>query len=284
MRFLVWAIVVMLIAGTVLIARGTEVPAVMLADHAAVGGPRITLADLLPGTATPTLRVRAARLDLGRAPQMGSARVLEREWLRERLSEFAVGVPPRIVVERKPPGDSGMDQVKRIVRHHLEARLGGTRAGDVLLPANPPHIAPDASLHVASEQWDPRAHGLQLRIACSTRRDCLPFFVTVQFAGTPTELREIAVRFAPLRQSAESSRSAAAPVVITPPRKKPSAVLTRPGMLAGMTVEARGIHISTQVICLDRGIEGQIIRVRNLESKRVLRAQVVGLGRVRGPV
>ena len=72
MRFLAWAIVVVLIAATVLIARGAEMPAVVLVDHVVVNHARITLADLLPGTASPTLQVRAAQFDLGRAPQVGA--------------------------------------------------------------------------------------------------------------------------------------------------------------------------------------------------------------------
>src|SRR5579884_833154 len=291
MRFLAWSVVVVLIAGTWLIACGAETPGSMLVEHAIVSGPRITLADLLPGTATPTLRVRAVQLDLGRAPQVGTARVLEGDWLRERIrgTEFAaVSVPGKIVVERSAGSQDGIMQgVRAAVREHLNRKVGrewGNRV-EVGFPVDPPRVASGASFSVVAEEWDARAHTLQLRLACEPRRDCMPFFVTARFHGSDRDLRQLGTRFirerrAPPAQALLAETREVAPVR---PRKKAAPVLTSAGSQASMTVEAPGLHIFTQVICLERGVAGQIIRVRNVESKRVLRAQVVGAGQVRGP-
>jgi len=53
-------------------------------------------------------------------------------------------------------------------------------------------------------------------------------------------------------------------------------VLAEPGKSAKLIIEGEGFRISTRVIPLERGAEGQQIRVRSLDSRRVFKAQVIG--------
>jgi len=168
------------------------------------------------------------------------------------------------------------------VREHLEKRIGREhlRGTHFLWPATVPRGT--TSFRVISDQWDTGAGAAQLRVACSPSKDCLPFYVMVKFEVSAAERKEIASRMARPIARAETFPTPVKKPERARAHKKPA--LTQAGGWASMTVEGGGIHIFTQVICLERGVEGQIIRVRNPESKRVLRAQVVGPGRVRGPV
>jgi len=168
------------------------------------------------------------------------------------------------------------------VNEHLEKRIGREhlRGMHFRCPLTAPRGT--TSFRVISDQWEAGTGAAQLRVACSPAKDCLPFYVMVEFDGTAAERKEIAGRMARPIARAETFPTAVKKSERARARKKPA--LTQAGGWASMTVEGGGIHIFTQVICLERGVQGQIIRVRNPESKRVLRAQVVGPGRVRGPV
>jgi hypothetical protein len=54
--------------------------------------------------------------------------------------------------------------------------------------------------------------------------------------------------------------------------------LVERGELATLILKGDGIRMSVEVICLDRGFEGQEIRARSKKGLRVFRARVVGPG------
>jgi flagella basal body P-ring formation protein FlgA len=58
----------------------------------------------------------------------------------------------------------------------------------------------------------------------------------------------------------------------------PPIVLVTAGQPAKLVVETATLRMTTLVTPLESGVQGQLIRVRNLDTRRVLRAEVVGKG------
>jgi hypothetical protein len=297
MRFLAWTVIVLLIAGALLVARAADVNnSIELRDRAFVTGSRLTLADLLASHLPTSLRAPARAMDLGRAPQPGAVRVLEGDWLRDRLrdSQFAqMLIPERVLVERNPrqAGDRVLSLLKSAVTEYLQRYLekgSWLETAQFDWPAILPEIPATTSFQVLASQWDSRPQALRLRLGCVPRQTCLPFYVSIYFArhAQPRVSRDMAQRVAGLLPGRTYAAFAVPSEASTAKRasKKPAPVLARPGTLASMIVEKGSIRIFTEVICLDRGVRGDIIRVRNPESKRILRAQVIGPAQVRGPV
>src|SRR5581483_2744407 len=297
MRFLAWTVIVVLIAGALLLARAADTNTTMaLQDRALVADARITLADLLPAHAPALLRARAHALDLGRAPQPGAVRALQHDWLQDQLrdSPFAdLLIPERVVVERlsSPSHENVLARLRTAVVEYLERYLEkGSWLDSAYFdwPAILPDIPSTSSLRVLASQWDPRPRALRLRVGCVPRQACLPLYVSVYFARhSDVEItRGLARLIAERPPSSFVVANAARPESSATKRapRKSAPVLARSGTLASMTVESGGVRILIRVVCLQNGVQGQIIRVRNPESKRILRAKVIGSAQVRGPV
>lgn len=163
------------------------------------------------------------------------------------------GVPPAFT-------DEGTLR-KRIIEALV--RLSPELKDNVLSEKVDAHSAPPAAhtSEVFAERWrwDAIQNCVELRMRCRIQHQCLPFLAYVSVRN-PGEIRNQA---APTHGTATSD-----------------SVAVKPGEHALLTLQRNRFKISTPVICLNAGRPGQIIRVRNPENQTILRAVVVGRGRV----
>jgi hypothetical protein len=64
----------------------------------------------------------------------------------------------------------------------------------------------------------------------------------------------------------------------TPPPASPAIILVTKGKPAKLAVETQTLRMTALVTPLASGAQGQVIRVRNLDTQRVFKAEVVGKG------
>jgi hypothetical protein len=109
------------------------------------------------------------------------------------------------------------------------------------------------------------------RISCAAAGECLPFFVIVRW-DDPRE-RELALGAATKE-----------PLPVQKARKNEPAkpFLVRAGESATLFLENAKMHIATPIICLQNGSQGQQIRVSSLDHKRIVMAEVVDFGVLKG--
>lgn len=119
--------------------------------------------------------------------------------------------------------------------------------------------SPSPILKVQSiESWGD--HRLRVRCACSTSRECLPFFVSVNSNSAAQTL--------PNNDDHDSSGTHL-------PSAKPQTAGVRSGSAATLLIEADHAHIQIPVICLESGAPGKTIRVSTTDHRRTYMAEVV---------
>ncbi|MGB0045506.1 MAG: flagella basal body P-ring formation protein FlgA, partial [Terriglobales bacterium] len=134
---------------------------------------------------------------------------------------------------------------------------------DLDLPVALPAVA-GRKLRVASACWDEGAERTQFRLECAEPGQCLPFlaYVHVRVEGE-------SARAGSCRLKSESHPAPEAPLKAL---AKPT---VHPGDRATAVFLSARLRISASVTCLERGREGEIIRVRG-EDGQVFRARVSG--------
>ncbi len=129
---------------------------------------------------------------------------------------------------------------------------------DLNLPVALPALS-GRSLRVVSACWDASSGRVRVRLQCGEAGECLPFFVYVY-----------------LRDSGKDAQVASCQLCWSLPlRKTAPKPLVRAGDRATAVFVAARLRMSTRVVCLDRGREGDVIRVRSLEG-HIFRARVSG--------
>jgi hypothetical protein len=103
-------------------------------------------------------------------------------------------------------------------------------------------------------------HALEVRLRCVQRAACSSFLVYLHLS------QPVIAEWRP-ESLAERDRVSAE-------------FLTQPGKFATLVLSDRAMRISMPVICLERGIQGQQIRVMDSASHRVFRAEVQSTGLV----
>jgi len=137
------------------------------------------------------------------------------------------------------------------------------RIEDLDLPFALPALA-GRKLRVSSACWDEGPDRTQFRLECGEPGQCLPFLAYVH-----VQSRDAGARAGSCRQESPSRPAPEAPVK----------TLAKPAVRAGdrataVFLSAR-LRISASVTCLERGREGEVIRVRN-EDGQVFRARISG--------
>ena len=139
-------------------------------------------------------------------------------------------------------------------------------------------------LEVTSITWDAVLQSLQFRLRCKESGNCLPFLVRVhgsESTVSPIVLSRIRREQAvpePERSSLatnsgnQRSRGGAARAAIA------RISLVERGQPATLILKGDGVRVSARVICLERGSEGQEIRARSKEGRRLFHARVIGAG------
>jgi hypothetical protein len=257
-------------------ARAARVPRIELLQEVRVTGARLLLSDLLPENVSGTLRARAAEISLGAAPQLGNTRTLERAVLMndfrvspDILAEIAV--PERIMVSREARPIT-MAEVLGAIRKALErssVRAGEALHAEDILLQSPVFVSPgDAGLQVMRMDLDAGLRRARFLLWPSLDPTVLPFFVTARLDG---DLPRSPVHAAEHERSPESPKMSSA----AKPLAKPE-VLVVPGGRATLVLRSATLQMIADVAPLERGILGQQIRVRVLDTGKIFNAQVDG--------
>ncbi|MFZ3342132.1 MAG: flagella basal body P-ring formation protein FlgA [Terriglobales bacterium] len=176
----------------------------------------------------------------------------------------------------QPYSPVSMTEAWQAVASDLRARGFGEeqlpRLEDIELPLAVPARA-GRNLHVSLECWDRDSERARFRIECREAGACLPFLAYLRQdsrgaalveALSPSCRAESRGR-SPSSSSSFSSSSSA-------PRAQPS---IRAGEHAIAVLRETGFRMSASVTCLDRGAQGDVIRVRS-EEGHIFRARVAG--------
>ncbi len=145
----------------------------------------------------------------------------------------------------------------------LTARGLPVVAAQVLLPMQM-SSATSAPALVAGEPAAAGNHLARVRISCSDRAECLPFYVSV----TETSVAQ--------------PGAAAAGLTRLPLFTSPAPPVLRAGARALLAIDDHRIHIRVQVIALENGEPGRTVRVSSLDHKQTFRAQVIDSTLVKG--
>jgi hypothetical protein len=251
-----------------------------------VANQELSLADLLEPGSCPALLRAAAGVRLGRAPLVGSVRVIEGEEVRALLRKLApngeggiagldtVRIPERVVVRRAGARSSCLDIGERLFSVMGSAPVSPLRiecGGVGRIPEGVP-------LALGKVVWDPASGSWRISARCVQASDCVPFQVRVW--GHDLHLRSSPV-LASLLTSAKPA-SAISGTSLEPKRHvlaEPG--LVHPGQRIRLLWDENGIRMALPVICVDAGGVGQQVRARIAPSGRVVRAIVVDAGTLR---
>jgi hypothetical protein len=252
-------------------------PAVQLRDAVEVKRNRVWLSDLLPPDAPSPLQKASAAIELCQAPQPGSARVLDAEQITVKLAGQPevlrqLAIPPRITVRY-----SGWPIAEETVRMAISKflREQGWRRDlpdaarlEWLRPLSATEKPP--TLQVMGLNWDNRQQSIQVRLRCSTRASCGSFLVHVVLPPPLGDEWRDRLGSGIGLNSPRAGQSAAA--------TGDSAALAEKGKPATLILDGGSVRISVRVICLQRGVLNQQIRVFDARSRHVFHAEVVGAG------
>jgi hypothetical protein len=253
---------------------------VRLRDAVDVKQNRVWLSDLLPPGAPAAMQNALASIELCPSPQPGSVRVLDAEQIearlagqREMLGQLAI--PGRITI-RYTGWPIAEERVRLAISEFLRQQGWHNREGKRDLPDaaqldwTRPHSATVESpkLEVVGLDWDDRQQSAQVRLRCSPRTSCGSFLVHIVLS--PPLAQEWRQQLA-LGSDLNSSDPPAA-------ANGNSSVLAEKGKPATLVLDDGSMRISVRVICLQRGVLNQEIRVVEARSRRVFHAEVVGMG------
>jgi len=115
------------------------------------------------------------------------------------------------------------------------------------------------------EKW--QQSSAMLRMRCINSADCVPFFVMLRWPGAQ-----------------ERDAALSAPVLVKARAQTHQAgnVLVRAGDQATLILENKQFRIITPVTCLENGVQGQKIRVRSADRKKIRVAEVKEAGLLKG--
>jgi hypothetical protein len=145
------------------------------------------------------------------------------------------------------------------------------RLDDLELATDLPSLA-GRSLRLTSACWDERPQRTQFRLECSEAGACLPFMVYWHPEANDLANTEFASRFELCRPVAAGGKPVAESRLRPPAPPKPT---VRVGDKATAIFLADHLRMSASVTCLDRGSEGDVIRVRS-QNGQIFRARVTG--------
>jgi len=146
------------------------------------------------------------------------------------------------------------------------------QAEDLVLPVAVPALA-GRKLRVSSACWDEGSRRIEFRLECGDAGDCLPFLVYLRNGHPPRLERDSVSTGANFRAASCRLPSSHAAAEARP------APAVRAGEHATAVYVAEGLRMSASVTCLERGSEGQVIRVRAPDG-HVFRARISGPARV----
>jgi len=277
-----------------LIASGAQAFAgehgkVLLKSEVELQSESIRLSDLLPSGVPLAWKESASAIDLGRAPRVGSVRVLEPAEIMRKAEEWSqpekkLAVPTEVVIRRRgwPIDKAAVRDVIRdfLVRHGWKEgelpELNQLESAATASEANG-----DPTLEVTGMERDRRGGVLQFRLRCASPAHCSNFLVRVPLPNAHTSAISVVRSSSATEETGDTGKSAKKPLMTGASRCPACAGLAQAGQTATLILENENIRITLLVICLERGALGQRIRVREARGQRVFVAEVTGSGLLR---
>jgi hypothetical protein len=172
--------------------------------------------------------------------------------------------------------DAPRERMYRAVRSGLEGAGAGPQiTAEELDLSGAAGLPEEAQFDLAGMRWDALLGRWEFQLRCRNRQQCVPFLVSAKAENRP-ELQAGAGQ----KQARLTVVRASGPIMFAG-KRRPGAPAVEAGQNAKVSWSKAGLEISAQVVCLERGVEGQWIRVRPREGRgRVLRARVAGKGRL----
>lgn len=282
-----------LIVGALLLASGAAAQMrrpVALERMAAVRAGVVRLSDLLPEAAPPQLRSRAREIVLGDAPVPGEERDFTRGDVLHALRDW-----PALQNQLEIPRDMSVRRwARRVTREEVLAAIDRTlrangSTADSSLTASDVHLAADVAvtenaptLQLTQIQTAGDGNGTRVLVWVTSEPRVPPFWVRVDRSidlpasrGTPRR-HGAATATLPVRRDSVvpvSDRTFSAPARRTNPLGE---ILVKAGDPVELVVQVGGMRIQGTGIPLDRGREGDEVRVRVAPSGKILVGRVVG--------
>jgi hypothetical protein len=271
----------------------------------------LSLADLLSHDTCSRFQQAASQVSLGAAPRAGSPRVLDGSEVRQLLAGLDEGnkdrdsnnenapmpvrmkIPQRIVVERAATLKSCMEIAQFIASHaslpdmaspgvasQVVARSRRWMNENDLSCAGVPGVPENTPLELSRTVWNTALQRWEFALRCTRPADCVPFLVWARGQKPSPGVRADRQENAALENDPPGLHGAGAGAK-TGRSTGEIRQLVEPGETVTLTWEQGGIRIVLPATCLDAGALGQFVRVRFKNASGILRAKVVGAGRLR---
>ena len=263
--------------------------AVQLVSMVTVSSAKVSLSDLLPPEASAELRSAGSEVSLGGAPEPGSVRQITRAEIESALADKAgileaIAAPDHITVQRASRRLSTA-QIMTVIASILGPGQSAEGLGPGVLLQTPVfYTGDDPGLQITQVEFDALHEITRLRIWTSKEPENLPFYVTVR--GRPQadiqllDRKNAAHHAAADRPGSNGSSddriAAPASVKHRPPQ------LVKNGVETQLIIEGPDYRISSTVVPLQSGALGDQVRARDPVTRKVVTAQVVAPGVLKG--
>ena len=254
-----------------------RVPRIELLRDVRVTGPTVLLSDLLPRGAANSVRAPAEKISLGSAPQPGNSRTVDRYGIIEDIGSRSsvaddIAVPERVVITRdaRPITLNEVFLSIQTALRRSDISMGeALRPEDVSLQAQVLVGPGDAGLEVLRSDFDAGMKRGRFLLWPSQDPKVLPFLVTVRLSGASPFSAPRALNLASPKTIQQEQAPAAA-------AHMSSQVLVSPGETATLLLQSDVLSMVAEVAPLQKGVMGQQVQVRVVETGKVFRAQVDG--------
>jgi hypothetical protein len=200
----------------------------------------------------------------------------------------------RKVIPRRVEGQPLRREIFQAIQSALAKRgipaRGNLRLEDLKVQSVVPALRDDLGLQVERIGFDPIRRETVFELWASNEPQYLPFQVTTRQDPQSLGLAPLPAFIDSRFRGNDKPGEAAAPWKESPNGnfgqglKRPwsqASVLAKPGRLATLVILGKNVRITTTVVPLQPGNKGQCIRVRDLNSARILTGEVVGEGQLR---
>jgi hypothetical protein len=148
------------------------------------------------------------------------------------------------------------------------------RVADIDMPVAPPALA-GRTLRVASTCWDAGPQRTQFRLECGVPGQCLPFLAYIHNSVRNTLGADAGAESCRMAAGSRSAPGVSAKAALKTNSQSALQSMMRPGDPARAVFVANGFRMTASVTCLERGREGEVIRVRSPDG-HVFRARISG--------
>jgi hypothetical protein len=244
---------------------------IALLSNTEIQGDSIVLANLLPGTVSRRIREVAQTVALGAAPQNGATRQFTRETLTAAISFSGLSpadfVIPESVTIRRGGRLLSLEEIYAAIQSSLAKNpvpgIPPFQLRDLILNTDVRVPPGDAGLQVTQVTFDQFIGRARFRLWSRSAPAVLPFFVTARVSSA-----------VPVSPSASKLLTIAAHSSNT--LDTSGLVLVQPGRPARLHLHSSNMDMLLQVLPLQRGRLGEVIRVRLAVTGRTMQALVAG--------